>query len=215
MDIFVLLFYCKNWSELLPRCYFKKEAVDSWVTIYLPVLSQQSVSGKQHGICGSYQSDVLLVTFHLLWKTVSKFYTTACPNVGACSDSESVLHSSHSGISPFSPPTISIQPTGREMRQAHRMSLVSCLQLSEHNLYLLSTVENVFTWSQLISKFLISKHNLVLNVCFFIMCPHVNHIFVFYCFIVVKLFTMKSKNRLKSRTCLCHVLEFQLSHLYL
>ena len=136
----------------------------------MPVLSQQSASGEQHDICGSYQSDILLVTFHLLWKTVSKeFYTTARPNVGACSDSESMLHSSHSGISPFSLPTISIQPMGRERRQAHRMSLVSCLQLSELNLYLLSTVENVFTWSQLISKFLISKHNLVLNMCLFIL----------------------------------------------
>lgn len=64
----------------------KKEALDFWVTIYLPLLSQQSASGEQHDICGSYQSDILLFTFHLLWKTVSKeFYTTAHPNVGACS----------------------------------------------------------------------------------------------------------------------------------
>lgn len=70
------------------------------------------------------------------------------------------------------------------MRQARRMSLESCLQLSEHNLYLLSSEEDVFTWSQLISKFLILKHNLVLNMPFFIMCPHVSHIFcllLFYC----------------------------------
>ena len=80
-----------------------------------------------------------------------------------------------------------------------------CLQLSEHNFYLLSTVENVFTWSQLISKFLISKHNLVSNRCFFFMCPRVNHIFLSFTVVVVKLFTMKSKNRLTSRTCLCHV----------
>lgn len=70
------------------------------------------------------------------------------------------------------------------MRQARRMSLESCLQLSEHNLYLLSSEEDVFTWSQLIFKFLILKHNLVFNMPFFIMCPHVNHIFcllLFYC----------------------------------
>lgn len=64
----------------------KKEALDFWVTIYLPLLSQQSASGEQHDICGSYQSDILLFTSPLPWKTVSKeFYTTAHPNVGACS----------------------------------------------------------------------------------------------------------------------------------
>ena len=72
------------------------------------------------------------------------------------SDSEHAAHSH--GINVYSPPPFSSQPVGGEMRQAHGMSSVSCLQLSEHNLYLLSTVENVFTWSQLISKFLDGEH---------------------------------------------------------
>ena len=166
----------------------------------MPVLSQQSASGEQHDICGSYQGAIHSFTFPLLWETVSRqFCTAAPPDVGAA-QIQSVW------ITAYSPPPFSIQPVGGEMRQAGPQDVFSvCLQLSEHNFYLLSTVENVFTWSQLISKFLISKHNLVSNRCFFFMCPRVNHIFLSFTVVVVKLFTMKSKNRLTSRTCLCHV----------